>query len=162
MDYPEYTVWFRGFPACPCLAEWLPVFEAELLRRGVIKSNIDITQLIGSASKSANTHKTGGAFDIWHYDDTTVWVARQMGADATWARTTGSFANIKHTHGVLSGGAVARITGSKLKELVITDSIQPTSGVQAGHNVRVVSIADLIGEAISRTATEESVSSLFD
>ncbi|QDZ02051.1 ribose-phosphate pyrophosphokinase [Nitratireductor mangrovi] len=66
------------------------------------------------------------------------------------------------THGVLSGGAVARITGSKLKELVITDSIQPTSGVQAGHNVRVVSIADLIGEAISRTATEESVSSLFD
>jgi ribose-phosphate pyrophosphokinase len=66
------------------------------------------------------------------------------------------------THGVLSGGAVARITGSKLKELVITDSIQPTSAVEAAHNIRVVSIADLIGEAISRTATEESVSSLFD
>jgi ribose-phosphate pyrophosphokinase len=66
------------------------------------------------------------------------------------------------THGVLSGGAVARITGSKLKELVITDSIQPTSAVDAAHNIRVVSIADLIGEAISRTATEESVSSLFD
>ena len=41
------------------------------------------------------------------------------------------------THGVLSGGAVARIAGSRLKELVITDSIQPTSGVQAAHNVRV-------------------------
>lgn len=66
------------------------------------------------------------------------------------------------THGVLSGGAVARISGSKLKELVITDSIQPTSAVEAAHNVRVVTIADLIGEAISRTATEESVSSLFD
>lgn len=66
------------------------------------------------------------------------------------------------THGVLSGGAVARITGSKLKELVTTDSIQPTSAVEAAHNIRVVSIADLIGEAISRTATEESVSSLFD
>ena len=66
------------------------------------------------------------------------------------------------THGVLSGGAVARITASKLKELVITDSIQPTSGVEAAHNIRVVSIADLIGEAISRTSTEESVSSLFD
>jgi ribose-phosphate pyrophosphokinase len=66
------------------------------------------------------------------------------------------------THGVLSGGAVARIAGSRLKELVITDSIQPTSGVQAAHNVRVVTIADLIGEAISRTASEESVSSLFD
>ncbi|TYR30446.1 ribose-phosphate pyrophosphokinase [Mesorhizobium microcysteis] len=66
------------------------------------------------------------------------------------------------THGVLSGGAVTRITSSKLKELVITDSIQPTSAVEAAHNIRVVSIADLIGEAISRTASEESVSSLFD
>ncbi|MEO9340185.1 ribose-phosphate pyrophosphokinase [Mesorhizobium sp. SB112] len=66
------------------------------------------------------------------------------------------------THGVLSGGAVARITGSKLKELVITDSIQPTQAVVDAHNIRVVSISDLIGEAISRTATEESVSSLFD
>ncbi len=66
------------------------------------------------------------------------------------------------THGVLSGGAVGRITASKLKELVITNSIQPTPGIEAAHNIRVVSIADLIGEAISRTATEESVSSLFD
>ncbi len=66
------------------------------------------------------------------------------------------------THGVLSGGAVARITGSKLKELVITDSIQPTSSVEAAANIRVLPIADLIGEAISRTSSEESVSSLFD
>ena len=66
------------------------------------------------------------------------------------------------THGVLSGGATARITGSKLQELVITDSIQPTQTVVDAHNIRVVSIADLIGEAISRTATEELVSSLFD
>lgn len=66
------------------------------------------------------------------------------------------------THGVLSGGAAARITASKLKELVITDSIQPTSAIEAAPNIRVLSIADLIGEAISRTATEESVSSLFD
>ncbi|MBX3576552.1 MAG: ribose-phosphate pyrophosphokinase [Rhizobiaceae bacterium] len=66
------------------------------------------------------------------------------------------------THGVLSGGAVARISSSKLKELVITDSIQPTSSVEAAHNIRVLPIGDLIGEAISRTATEESVSSLFD
>ncbi|CAN5432403.1 ribose-phosphate pyrophosphokinase [soil metagenome] len=66
------------------------------------------------------------------------------------------------THGVLSGGAVARISGSKLQELVITDSIQPTQGVLDAPNIRVISIADLMGEAISRTATEESVSSLFD
>ncbi len=66
------------------------------------------------------------------------------------------------THGVLSGGAVARIAGSKLKELVITDSIQPTAAVKSSGNIRVISIADLIGEAVQRTATEESVSSLFD
>jgi ribose-phosphate pyrophosphokinase len=66
------------------------------------------------------------------------------------------------THGVLSGGAVARIAASKLKELVITDSIQPTAAVEATPNIRIISIADLMGEAISRTASEESVSSLFD
>jgi ribose-phosphate pyrophosphokinase len=66
------------------------------------------------------------------------------------------------THGVLSGGAVARITASKLKELVITDSIQPTEAVRVARNIRVLSIATLIGDAIGRTASEESVSSLFD
>jgi len=66
------------------------------------------------------------------------------------------------SHGVLSGGAVARVTASQLKELVITDSIQPTEAVRDARNIRVLSIATLIGEAIGRTATEESVSSLFD
>ncbi|MFO1090550.1 MAG: ribose-phosphate pyrophosphokinase [Hyphomicrobiales bacterium] len=66
------------------------------------------------------------------------------------------------THGVLSGGAVARITASKLKQLVITDSIQPTEAVRVSRNMRVLSIAPLIGEAVGRTAREESVSSLFD
>jgi ribose-phosphate pyrophosphokinase len=66
------------------------------------------------------------------------------------------------THGVLSGGAVARVTSSKLKELVITDSIQPTEAVRNAPNIRTLPISALIGEAISRTAAEESVSSLFD
>jgi len=66
------------------------------------------------------------------------------------------------SHGVLSGGAVARITSSNLKELVLTNTIEPTPAVQAAHNIRVISIADLIGEAINRTALEQSVSSLFD
>ncbi|MBI3702007.1 MAG: ribose-phosphate pyrophosphokinase [Afipia sp.] len=66
------------------------------------------------------------------------------------------------THGVLSGGAVPRITGSKLKELVITDSIQPTKAMREASNIRVLPIASLIGDAIGRTASEESVSSLFD
>lgn len=66
------------------------------------------------------------------------------------------------THGVLSGGAVARIASSKLRELVITDSIMPTEAVRVAQNIRVISIAPLIGEAIGRTASEESVSSLFN
>ena len=66
------------------------------------------------------------------------------------------------THGVLSGGAVARIASSRLKELVLTDSIQPTEAVKVAKNIRVISVATLIGEAIGRTATESSVSSLFD
>ncbi len=65
------------------------------------------------------------------------------------------------THGVLSGGAVSRITNSSIKQLVITDSIQPTEAVLAAKNIRVLSIAPLLGEAIARTAREESVSSLF-
>jgi len=66
------------------------------------------------------------------------------------------------THGVLSGTAVERVTTSRLKELVITDSIQPTAAVKAARNIRVLAISNLIGEAIRRTASEESVSSLFD
>ncbi len=66
------------------------------------------------------------------------------------------------THGVLSGGAVTRITSSRLKELVITNSIQPTEAISKALNIRALSIADLIAEAIGRTASEESVSSLFD
>jgi ribose-phosphate pyrophosphokinase len=66
------------------------------------------------------------------------------------------------THGVLSGGAVTRITSSRLKELVITDSIQPTEAVRGATNIRTLSVAELIAEAINRTAAEESVSSLFD
>jgi ribose-phosphate pyrophosphokinase len=73
---------------------------------------------------------------------------------------TGVYAYI--SHGVLSGGAVARLTASRLSELVITDSIQPTEAVRVARNIRVLSIATLIGEAIGRTAAEESVSSLFD
>ena len=69
---------------------------------------------------------------------------------------------INTPHGVLSGGAVARITASKLKQLVLTDSIQATEAVRVSRNIRVITMGSLIGEAIKRTALEESVSSLFD
>ncbi|MBD8876083.1 MULTISPECIES: ribose-phosphate pyrophosphokinase [Stappiaceae] len=65
------------------------------------------------------------------------------------------------THGVLSGGAVARVSSSRLKELVITNSIEPTAAITAASNIRAISIAPLLGEAINRTALEKSVSSLF-
>jgi ribose-phosphate pyrophosphokinase len=65
------------------------------------------------------------------------------------------------SHGVLSGGAVARIMASRLKELVITDSILPSESVKKAHNIRILPIAPLLGEAIARTAEEQSVSSLF-
>jgi ribose-phosphate pyrophosphokinase len=66
------------------------------------------------------------------------------------------------THGVLSNGAATKVGQSRLKELVITDSITETELVAATENIRVLTIAPLIGEAISRTAHEQSVSSLFD
>jgi ribose-phosphate pyrophosphokinase len=50
---------------------------------------------------------------------------------------------------------------SQLKELVITDSIQPSESVLKAHNIRVLPMAPLLGEAIARTAEEKSVSSLF-
>ena len=66
------------------------------------------------------------------------------------------------THGVLSAGAVARVAASNLDRLVITDSIRATEGVRVTDRIRVLSVAQLIGEAISRISSESSVSSLFD
>ncbi|MCA3261421.1 MAG: ribose-phosphate pyrophosphokinase [Telmatospirillum sp.] len=65
-------------------------------------------------------------------------------------------------HGVLSGAAVARVTASPLKELVLTDSILATEAVKAAGNIRQVAIAPLLAEAMKRISEERSVSSLFD
>ena len=66
------------------------------------------------------------------------------------------------THGVLSGGAVGRVIASPLQELVITDSILGTEAVRVAHNIRQLSIAPLVAEAMRRISEERSVSSLFD
>ena len=66
------------------------------------------------------------------------------------------------THGVLSGGAVARVEASELSELVITDSIAPLSVVRSAKKIRLITIAPLLAEAMRRTSEESSVSSLFD
>jgi ribose-phosphate pyrophosphokinase len=66
------------------------------------------------------------------------------------------------THGVLSGGAVARVGASPLEALVTTDSILATEAVRVSRNIRQITIAPLMAEAISRISEEKSVSSLFD
>jgi ribose-phosphate pyrophosphokinase len=66
------------------------------------------------------------------------------------------------THGVLSGGAVARVTASPIDILVTTDSIQATEAVRVARNIKQLTIAPLIAEAMRRIAEEHSVSSLFD
>src|SRR5690606_27375351 len=66
------------------------------------------------------------------------------------------------THGVLSGGAVARVAASPIEMLVTADSIQATEAVRVARNLRQLSIAPLLGEAMRRISEERSVSSLFD
>ncbi|WP_104663255.1 ribose-phosphate pyrophosphokinase [Ensifer adhaerens] len=65
------------------------------------------------------------------------------------------------THGVLSEGACERIGASRFKELVVTDSIHETEAQRQTRNIRRITIAPLIGEALARTARDQSVSSLF-
>lgn len=71
-------------------------------------------------------------------------------------------ASVYVTHGVLSGGAVARIAASPIEMLTITDSIGATEAVRLAHNVRQLTIAPLLAEAMRRISDESSVSSLFD
>ena len=66
------------------------------------------------------------------------------------------------THGVLSGGAVSRVAASPLSSLVTTDSILATEAMRVARNIRQLTIAPLLGEAILRINEERSVSSLFD
>ncbi len=66
------------------------------------------------------------------------------------------------SHGVLSGGAVARVAASPLESLVITNSIQATEAVRVSNNIRQLSISPLMGEAVRRIHEDSSVSSLFD
>ena len=66
------------------------------------------------------------------------------------------------THGVLSGGAVARVSASPLEHLIITDSIMATEAVRVSHNIEQLTIAPLMAEAMTRISNESSVSGLFD
>jgi ribose-phosphate pyrophosphokinase len=78
---------------------------------------------------------------------------KQAGASSVQAYTT---------HGVLSGGAVSRVASSPLESLVVTDSIQATEAMRVAQNIRQITIAPLLAEAVRRIAENESVSSLWD
>ena len=78
---------------------------------------------------------------------------RQQGAEEVFAYCT---------HGVLSGGAAARVAASELKELVVTDSIWSGEADGDDGKIRRLTIAPLLAEAVRRIADESSVSSLFD
>ena len=66
------------------------------------------------------------------------------------------------THGVLSGSAIEKITKSDLVEVIITDTIPPSEQAADCGKIKVISIANLLGEAIKRIASGESISSLFN
>lgn len=104
---------FRGFLACEHHVAWLPPYERELRRRGILDPDepLPITQLVGFFGGSGSTHglivngvKTGGgATDIILHGDSAeaaVWVARQMGAPASWHRLAGwdGPGSIEHCH----------------------------------------------------------------
>jgi endonuclease/exonuclease/phosphatase family metal-dependent hydrolase len=108
---PPRTIY--GLPACSCQRKWLPVYVAELKRRGIV---IRFVQLIGGGKKSGGTHSTGGADDAylvsWPKGMTrdeawriVIWVGRQMGADARWRRRYNwdNRGGEEHGHGVLTG-----------------------------------------------------------
>jgi hypothetical protein len=102
------SVTFRGLPACTCQATWIPVYEHELQRRGIIDGPLEIAQLIGGFIGSGGTHTGGGVSDFWLTGQTAneaVWVARQMGADPTWHRLPGwdNGGGSEHIHSVLRG-----------------------------------------------------------
>ena len=65
-------------------------------------------------------------------------------------------------HGVLSQNAIEKIENSKIKELVITDSIQASENIKKSKKIRHITIAPLIGEAIKRINSDSSVSALFE
>jgi hypothetical protein len=106
---PSYAVDFRGHPACPCQATWLPAFEAEAQRRGILSGPLPLSQLIGGAPQSGGTHTSGGADDTYPLGgvDVAAYVAlsRDMGADATWHRPFNwdGRNGVEHVHRVLTG-----------------------------------------------------------
>jgi hypothetical protein len=107
---PAYAVTVYGHPGCPCQAAWLPVFEVEARRRGLLVGPLPVSQLIGGDPRSGGTHVDGGAADFFPLTAITdigafVALAREMGADATFERLFNwdGHDGVHHVHSVLTG-----------------------------------------------------------
>lgn len=94
---------FRGKPACDCLVDSLPLVEQVMLAKGLIRHSLDIYQIIGGATASAGTHRTGGAVDTAQFSAAQLRVWRDMGYDAGWHRRTAQGFDIDHCHAVARG-----------------------------------------------------------
>jgi len=120
---------------------------------------VGATGRVVDAARAVDAHAVVVSTD-WVFDGT------QAGADETTPPNPVNFYGVLKTASELvateRGGAVARVTSSPIEELVMTDSIQATEAVRVAQNIRQLTIAPLLGEAMRRISDEQSVSSLFD
>jgi GH25 family lysozyme M1 (1,4-beta-N-acetylmuramidase) len=105
---PGYTYFTdykgRKWTCCTCVRDFLTYAQRVAIKRGLLKQGFDIWQLTGGAAASAGTHSQGGAFDLLlQTSDAWVKFFRDLGATATWRRTTAQGFSAVHLHGVLNG-----------------------------------------------------------
>jgi len=124
-------------------------------------SDLDLKQCKAAASQDPECYigtvfQPGNTFSALSVPAGTLCNAARALMDAG-ARSVAAYV----THGVLSGGAVARVTSSPIETMVTTDSIMATEAVRVAQNINHLTIAPLMAEAIKRISDESSVSSLF-
>jgi len=131
-------------------------------RLGVTLAIVDKRRPRAGVSEVMNIIGDVAGHDCIFYDDIADSGGTLVNATEALLKAGAKSVSAYVTHGVLSENAPARIGASKMKELVVSDSIEARPEVVAVKNIRRLTIGPLIGEAIARTASEQSVSSLFD
>lgn len=113
---PKIAGYFGGKPAAAAELVWLAVYQAEALRRGLIRHGLDIFQIIGGYVKSGGTHADGGAVDDAQHTPKLIVLARNMGA-AKWKRYIWQGFDVDHGHLVLKGAPAAAAAKAQVREL---------------------------------------------
>ena len=101
----------------------------------------------------SDSQKSGPVSEFWENVHLAAKALKESGAKEIYSYIA---------HGVLSGNALNKINDSEIKELVLTDSIEASEQIKKAKNVRHISIAPLMGEAIKRINSDSSVSALFE